>query len=174
MTANADLWIFAAGLALGFPIGVMFDDALDLYRASRKERTVKSDFQQMTGTRAGLTGLLAVLVVLNFGVGLLLITTRVTAQVTAADLAVYSACTSRWQQEFANAYKARYDSSLPVSDALDEIVEAVAADDIPRMNRAIANYLKVREQQKVERAATPLPPLPEQLCGMAPTPPSNG
>ena len=170
---TAGVWIFAAGLALGFPIGVMFDDALDLYRDSRKERTVKQDFQKMTGTRAGLTGLLAVMVVLNFGVGLLLITTRVTAQVTASDLAVYSACTSRWQQDFANAYRARYDSSLPVSDALDEIVEAVAADDRPRMNLAIANYLQVRKEQKVERALNPLPPLPEQLCGMAPSPPSE-
>lgn len=161
MTAT---WIFITGLVLGFPIGVMFDDALDLYRASRgKDIPVR-----LPSGRTLLSWGLAMVLALNLAVGVLLIQTRVTAERTAEELAAYSVCVSSWQQDFATAYKARYAASVPVSDALDEIVQAVETGDTGRMRAAIADYLRVRDAQTMERDQNPLPPLPEQLCGTAP------
>lgn len=158
------LWIFTAGVLVGFPIGVMFDDALDLYRASRKEPPVTTK----PTWRTLLTWLLALVVLIQLGVGVLLIQTRLTATDTASNLADYQECVSMWQQDFAAAYKARYTASLPVADALDEIVLAVSAGDRDRINVAIEEFLEVRDDQTVERRDNPLPPLPDQLCGTAP------
>lgn len=169
---NLHLWVAAGSFIAGLLSGVVFRDALDIYRASRKERSMTSSRNKIG---RGLIVALSVALVLNFGLGLLLVQQRATGERTARegerlarDLATYSNCTNKWQQDFATGYQARYDAAVLVSEAMDGVVGAVAAQDPEKFRAAIARYLKVREQQNADREKTPLPPLPDQLCGTAP------
>lgn len=101
---------------------------------------------------------LALTVTLNAVVGVLLIQTRQSSE-------DYASCSARWQQEFGSAYRARIAASVEVDAAQDEVFRAVAAGDPEAFKKTLANYIKVRDKQKRERAKNPLPPLPEQLCG---------
>lgn len=143
------------GLVVGFLIGVVFDDALDLIRASRKER----DMNRRTRVgRGALAAALAVAVLMQVTVGVLLILTRNTS-------ANYAECTGRWQQSFSEGYQARLSDSIPVQNALDDLIRAVAAQDRETFKAALARYVKLRDAQERGRKANPLPPLPETLCG---------
>lgn len=95
---------------------------------------------------------------LNAVVGGLLIQTRQSAE-------DYASCSAEWQQQFGTAYRARIAASIEVDSAQDDVFRAVAAGDPEKFKTALANYIKVRDAQKRERAKNPLPPLPEQLCG---------
>lgn len=144
----------ALGLLVGFLIGVVFDDALDLFRASRRER----DMNRSSIGRGALAGGLVVAVVLQVTVGVLLILTRH----ATGD---YAACTGRWQQDFSVAYKTRLADSIPVQNALDNLIRAVASQDRAKFQASLARYVKLRDAQEKGRKENPLPPLPETLCG---------
>ena len=95
---------------------------------------------------------------LNAAVGALLIITREDAQ-------DYSTCVARWQQQFANAYKARTEASEQVDGAIDSVILAVDHRDDEEFRNAVRTYLAIRNQQDKDRQKNPLPPLPEELCG---------
>lgn len=154
------IWlVFALGLLLGFLVGVVMRDALDLYRSSRKAApSMKTPPRPIP--RHLLAGLLILTLVLNTAVGVLLILTR---QSTAA----YTSCAASWQQQFGEAYQARLDASVAVSGAMDDVVKAVAAEDPKAFRDAVQRYVRIRAEQDAERRRNPLPPLPETLCGSA-------
>lgn len=125
-------------------------------------------------TQIGIAAL-SFLLIVNAATAALLILTR-------ARTEAYATCAAQWQQQFSVAYverdnanQARLASAATVSDAMDNIVTAIAKDDREGFNAAITNYLQVRERQNEvrakqdeERAKNPLPPLPETLCGESP------
>lgn len=150
------IWlVFALGLLLGFLVGVVFGDALALYRSSRKVRPMKTP--ALHSRRALMIALIAT-VVLNATVGVLLILTR-------ESTADYTRCTATWQQQFGEAYQTRLDASVAVSGAMDDVVKAVASKDADAFRGAVERYVQIREQQDRERSRNPFPPLPETLCG---------
>lgn len=151
-------WLVGAlGLLVGFLIGVVSRDALDLMRASRKESRMP-ETKVHSWSRALAVVLLILTLTLNVVVGGLLIKTRINA-------ATYSQCVARWQQDFSTGYKARYDASVKVSTAMDAIVEAVGGQSRDEFTAAIQQYRELRATQKAKQQANPLPPLPETLCG---------
>lgn len=97
----------------------------------------------------------------NAFVGVLLIFTR-------ASTEEYARCSAEWQQQFTVGYLARSDAAAEVSEAMDEVVTAVAAEDAAAFNVAVRKYVTLREKQNAERRKNPLPPLPKTLCGGAP------
>lgn len=101
---------------------------------------------------------LVVSLVANAAVGVLLILTRTQTE-------RYAECTAEWQQQFSVAYLARSDAAAEVSEAMDEVLLAVSAEDQARFDRAVRNYVTLRANQEKERSENPLPPLPETLCG---------
>lgn len=151
------IWlVFALGLLVGFLVGIVSGDALDLYRASRKDRPMSPS---NTGWKRGLPVVaLVVTVALNVVVGLLLILTR-------ESTARYTECSADWQQQFGTAYRARLDASIDVGTAMDGVLMAVDSNDPSSFNTAVDRYVALRQAQDRERRANPLPPLPETLCG---------
>lgn len=157
--------IFALGLFVGFLAGVVLDDALDLYRASRKERRMTKPPRRSAASRVarweGLTpALLALAVLLQLAVGVVMIVER-------SNRAEYDACTTRWQQDFAAAYQARIASSTEAANALEQVIRAVGAEDPARFRVSIAEYLRLRDTQIRDQKKNPYPPLPDELCGEA-------
>lgn len=143
-------------LFVGILIGVVLRDALDLFRAARASR--RDNMNRTSVGKGALATALIVAVVMQVIVGLLLILTR-------ASTESYSRCTGRWQQDFSTAYQARISDSIPVQNALDDLIRAVAAQDKGTFERALNRYVKLRDAQEQGRKDNPLPPLPEQLCG---------
>lgn len=141
------------GLVVGFLSGIAFDDARDLYRASRKERP-------MTPTRHSpwTRWLLSAVLVINGAMAGFLILQR-------ADSAEFTACTGQWQEEFFTAYEARSESAAVKEIALDRVMAAVATSDRAEFREALDNYQKLRAEQVAARKANPLPPLPTRVCG---------
>lgn len=158
------LWVSVGSFIAGFLSGVVYNDALDLYRAARKE----SDMPTSRITNRVLTAGLYIALVLNFLLGVMLIQQRATVANTARDFASYSRCTADWQRDFYEATSARYNAAKAVSSAMDEVIKAVATKDTERFRVAITKYLAVREEQNSERRRSPLPPLPDKVCGAAP------
>lgn len=148
----------ALSLGVGFLAGIALDDALDLYRASRKERRMS---RTKPAGRTILGVLLSVAVALQLGVGVLIIFERAARQ-------DYADCTTRWQQEFASAYRARIESSTAASDALEQVVRAVDAENPDRFRESVDAYLLLRDQQIKDQKRNPYPPLPDELCGEKP------
>lgn len=109
------------------------------------------------------------LMALVFLTGLAQIVTYATVQGNASDVADYQRCQSEYQQQFATAYQARADASIASTQALDKVVAAVASGSDRRFREALQNYIKVRADQTRERARNPLPPLPDKVCGPAPS-----
>lgn len=101
---------------------------------------------------------LVLTIALNSIVGLLLIATR-------QSTAEYTSCSADWQQQFGSAYRARVTAAKKVDRAQDEVFRAVADEDAVAFKSALGRYIKLRDNQKAKRAANPLPPLPETLCG---------
>lgn len=147
------LLVGASGLVVGFLAGIVFDDAFDLYRSSRKERPM-SPTRNHTLNR----WLLTFVLVVNAGLAAFLIYQR-------AESEDFTHCTSEWQGEFAQAYSARSNSAADTQNALDHLLDAVAASDRDRFRAALDNYQKLRRDQVADRKANPLPELPEQACG---------
>lgn len=148
------IWIVGGlGLVVGFLAGVAFDDALDLYRSSRKERP-------MSPTRNHNLNrwLLLMVLLVNAIVGGALIYQR-------AVSAEFTSCTAQWQSDFATVYRARSDAVASTQGALDELLEEVRAGDQTGFQRELRQYQKLRAAQVAERKANPLPPLPERVCG---------
>src|SRR5690242_1826521 len=82
---------------------------------------------------------LALTLTLNSIVGGMLIVTR-------QSTGEYAACTGEWQQQFGEAYRARLAVSQDVSTALDEVIDAVAAEDPARFRTALDRYVDLRER----------------------------
>lgn len=141
------------GLVVGFLAGVAFDDALNLYRSSRKERTM-SPTRNHTLNR----WLLLMVLLVNAIVGGALIYQR-------AVSAEFTSCTATWQTDFATVYKARSDAAADTQTALDELLAAVRSGDQTGFQTELRQYQKLRRDQVAERKANPLPPLPEKVCG---------
>lgn len=146
---------FALGLLLGFLVGVVIRDALDLLASRKEKRMPLSSPAHRLFTVAFVVSLL-----FNSAVGVLLIVTRKSAE-------DYSRCTADWQQEFAAAYQARLAASIDVSEAMDAVVRAVYAQDREAFAKSVRAYVKTRDQQESDRADNPLPPLPDRVCGAA-------
>lgn len=140
------------GLLVGFLAGVAFRDALDLYRASRKERHMPT--RNHTLNRWILTGVLLV----NAVIGGTLIYQRA----VSSD---FTRCTAEWQTDFLAVYRARSDAAADTQEALDELLEQVKSGDQTGFQRELGQYQKLRARQIAKREAKPLPPLPERVCG---------
>lgn len=143
----------ALGLVVGFLAGVAFDDALDLYRSSRKERTM-SPTRNHTVNR----WLLTLVLVVNAGIGGFLIYQRAASE-------QFTRCTSQWQSDFYAAYVPRSQAFADTLSALDDVVSSTADRDQQKFNRALEHYQDVRRAQVADRKANPLPELPEKSCG---------
>lgn len=161
--------IFVLGLLLGVLIGVVLRDALDLYRQSRQSRKAR-DMNKVHPPKiqSVLWLLLALAVVLQLGVGGLLVYSRFDEQNDRKARDAYQACTTNWQQEFASAYKARIESSTEAANALEEVVRAVDSENPERFRRAVDDYLSLRDTQVKDQEKNPYPPLPDELCGEKP------
>lgn len=115
-----------------------------------------------------LGGTLALAVAIQLVVGILLIDSRRDLSAAERERDAYATCTSRWQQQFAAAYKARIEVSIEERAALEEVVRSVAAQDQRRFDRAIDAYVATRDNQLDEQQQNPYPPLPNELCGEKP------
>lgn len=138
---------------VGFLTGIAFDDALDLYRASRKERPMSPTKNHNLNR-----WLLLMVLLVNAVVGAALIYQRAVAE-------EFTRCTATWQTDFATVYKARSDAAADTQDALDDLLDQVKAGDQTGFQRELTQYQKLRDAQVAERKANPLPPLPERVCG---------
>lgn len=96
--------------------------------------------------------------VANFGLGVMLVVTRHSAM-------TYARCVAQWQQDFSVGYKARYHSSVQVGNAMDDVLAAVGEQDGDKFKAAVTNYNTLRDEQKAARVKNPLPPLPAAVCG---------
>lgn len=152
--------------SLGIIVGAVLNDAWKLYRSVQTESTPMTDTHK--GTRSSSERSLITTTTLGFVliaatvalavVGVMLMVTRNTTE-------AYSKCTATWQQRFGEAYTARADASIEVTEAMDGVILAVQSNDKKEFDRAVNAYLDVRAKQIDERKANPLPPLPEVLCG---------
>lgn len=147
------LIVAASGLVVGFLAGVVFDDALDLYRASRKERRM-SPTQNHVLNR----WLLILVLVVNASLAAFLIYQR-------ADSEGFTRCTSQWQTDFVKAYSSRSNAAADTQESLDALLDAVASSDRDKFAKALADYQDLRRDQIATRKAKPLPALPETVCG---------
>lgn len=157
--------VAVGSFALGVCIGVTFDDAWDLYRQSRKDRRMTAT---SNGSRRLLGWTIIAIAVVQVFVGIGLIKSRLDLAAAERDRASYETCTSRWQQEFASAYKARIASSTDAANALEQVVRAVGAEDPDRFRDAVHDYLVLRDAQIRDQKSNPYPPLPDELCGDRP------
>lgn len=149
------LLVGASGLVVGFLAGIVFDDALDLYRSSRKERPV-SPTKNHTLNR----WLIVVALTVNAITATFLIYQR-------ADSAEFTRCTAQWQSDFYEAYEPRSDAIADTLAGLDGVVASVAKRDQSEFDAALEKYQEIRRQQVADRKANPLPELPEKACGEA-------
>lgn len=145
-------FIGGLGLVVGFLAGVAFDDALELYRSSRKDRTMPT--RNHTVNR----WLLTLVLVVNATIGGVLIYQRAVAE-------EFTRCTSEWQSDFYAAYVPRSRAFADTLEALDDVVSSTADRDQEQFDKALRHYQDVRRQQVADRKATPLPELPENACG---------
>lgn len=148
------------GLAVGFLAGIACDDALDMWRDSRRGRSrhTKGNPMRRPGFDTVIRTALVLIVVVNVFLGILLIQQR-------ASSSDFTECVATYQRDFGRAYAARSDAANETSAALDRLVLAVAAEDRAKFRRALAAYVEQRERQDRERTGNPLPPLPTKLCG---------
>lgn len=155
--------VFVLGLLVGVLAGIAMRDAVELWRASRKDKPMpnSSPAAAVLAYRT-LIALLSVAFVANAVTAVLLLTTR-------ASATKYAECTAHWQQSWARAYEARYEPAVRASRALDRVIRSVADHDADEFHAAIAHYQHVRDEQNKARASHPLPPLPASVCG-----PPNG
>lgn len=157
-------------LLLGLSIGATWPWLAFWLHPSRSRRQEK-DMPVTKARIQALTWLLILSMAFGFGTGIMQIVQRATISQNARAVAEYQKCTSDYLADFQDAYEARADASIEVTRALDGVIKAVAAEDGDAFEAAVENYLKVRANQTSERQANPLPPLPLQVCGPAP---SNG
>lgn len=143
------------GLLVGFLIGFAARDAIDLIRHPRKETPMPGSSQR---TRRVLYVGLAISLILNVATGILV-------GVTLTSTNAYSRCSAEWQQDFSVAYKARVSARASVDNALDKVVTAVALEDPRLFRRAVARYIRLRDQQIKKQERNPLPALPQTTCG---------
>lgn len=144
---------------VGVVVGVVLQDSIELIRASRKECTMPVP-NASARERVLWRILLIITVAAQVGVAGMLIYTR-------ASTEQYASCTARWQQQFAEAYTARANAAAEVSKAIDDILLAADAGDRDASRVGVDRYVELRHQQDLDRAESPLPPLPESVCGKA-------
>lgn len=140
------------GLVVGFLAGIVWRDALDLYRASRKERRMPTHNHTVN------RWLLTLVLVVNGAVGAFLIYQR-------AESAEFTRCTAEWQGDFYSAYQPRSQAVADTLEALDAVVASVAKRDQTEFDRALREYQQIRRDQVADRKANPLPELPADACG---------
>lgn len=153
---SAYFLVFALGLLVGVLIGVVIRDAIDLLRSSRKDKPMRKLRELWSGHIVVIAFVLVL--VANFGLGVLLVVSRDSAT-------KYATCVAQWQQDFGSAYKARYHSSVQVGNAMDRVLKAVADQDADKFKAAVAHYNGLRDKQITARAKNPLPKLPATVCG---------
>lgn len=148
------IWfVFSLGLLVGFLVGVVLDDALNLYRASRKEAPMDSGRRRIS---TGLTFALVVVVLIQAAVGVMLILTR-------KDASDYFRCSAQYDAQAAQSSSARLQVAEDVDSAMDDLIRAVASEDRQGFKDALSAYLKLRETQQQQRSN--LPPAPDEVCG---------
>lgn len=106
-------------------------------------------------TRATLIAVIAVLTVL----------VTVPSLIAVQRVGALSACQSDWNQSFAEAYRARLDSSQLSSQKLDRIILSVDTSDRAAFQQAVDDYVRARNAQIADQRKNPYPQLPEQYCG---------
>ena len=146
-------------LLVGFLIGITLDDALALYRASRKDRHMSR--VKVPAARTILAIGLVIGVILQLGVGVFIIFER-------AARVGYAECNAQWQQKFAAAYSTRLVASSESSEALEAVVRSVRSNDRAKIDAAIDAYLVIRDRQVRQQERNPYPALPDELCGARP------
>lgn len=159
------LLVACTAFLLGVLAGVVLDDALDLYRASRKDRPMRL---HLPNGRTLLGAALVVAVLLQFAVGVMLIDARRDLDNSVRRQSEFAACNVRWQQSFAAAYQARVRASADVTEALEQVVRAVDTQNPNRFREAVTTYIELRDRQDREVRRNQYPPLPAELCGEAP------
>lgn len=152
---------------MGLIVGVALDDAYDLLRewykkrrASRPEKEQRVTKKQPPADRR-LTwiGWIMILVSISLAVVTVLFVYTLNTQ---SD---FNRCQAQWQQDFAASYSARVAAASQVSQAIDEIVRSVKDDDPTTFDKAVLNYLNVREEQERQRVSNPPPQPPQVVCG---------
>lgn len=151
---------------VGIAVGVVLDDAWTLYTKEKKgahmdlsprtQRHTGKPRREISTNALGVMLICCCLALLAVGVSLI---------VTRSSTERYSQCTADWQQQFSSAYLARTAAAIEVSDSMDQVVIAVAAQDEKKFDEAVEHYIQVRDAQIKEQADNPLPPLPKVLCG---------
>lgn len=156
--------LFALALLVGFLTGVVFRDALDLLidppdppttthsGSTAMRRTVKWIRENI------LTLAVVAAMIMNGVLGAVLIQGR-------DDLRQFVGCVAQYEHDKDASTKVRSDAAAEVSGAMDEVVQAVYAQDPDRFNAAISAYVKVRAKQEKSRAENPPPEPPKQICG---------
>lgn len=144
---------------IGVVVGIVLQDSIELIRASRKECTMPVP-NASARERALWRVLLIVTVAAQVAVAGMLIITRSANE-------EYARCTATWQQQFAQAYTARANAAAEVSKAIDDILLAADAGDRDASRVGVDRYVALRHQQDLDRAKSPLPALPEAVCGKA-------
>lgn len=77
----------------------------------------------------------------------------------------YETCMARWQQAATISTNARATANATVQAKLDDVMLSIPTGDREAFRKALAAYLDYRKQQEQQRAKTPIPPLPETVCG---------
>lgn len=90
------------------------------------------------------------------------------AQATTDRFQRYVSCQARYQQTFAEAYKARVEPTVSVFEALDRVIFDVSAKNYKDFYPAIKAYIQVRGDQNHALRHNPPPPLPKSVCGAPP------
>lgn len=153
--------LFVLALLVGFLTGVVFRDALDLLvnphitdsGSTAMRRTAKWIRENV------LTLAVVAAMVMNGVLGAVLIQGR-------DDLRRFVGCVAQYEHDKDASTKVRSDAAAEVSAAMDEVVQAVYAQDSQRFQSAIEAYVKVRAKQEKSRAENPPPEPPRQICGV--------
>lgn len=162
-TLTTHVLVAVVSLVVGFIFGMEADDLID-QPIGKEGRTVKDRLNRLRETpgRARRTPLsywlLGVLLLVNAVNGIGLITTRL----STSDLAE---CVAAYNQQFSQAYQARFDSAATASKALDRLVIAVAANNRTEFKASIDAYVTARQAAIADQKANPYPELPDTFCG---------
>lgn len=147
---------------VGVLVGVVLDDAWDVFRTRRPRRAAVVAHPVQWLLR-WLRSNALILVVIAFAASQLLLALLLIQQ--RAATAEYIRCTASWQQRFSASYTARVDAAKVVSEAMDRVMDAVASKDPKEFRRALRDYISVRNQQVAAQEANPPPEPPQEACG---------
>lgn len=172
---------FVFGTAVGFLAGVVFDDAWEMFKKAWTEMHPKNEEAVMIATRKKehnppitVTGRTAFFVISTFGLVQVLI--GVFVIVDTVQGRQFQACESKYNQDFAEAYRNITEADREADDALYRFLRAappvVRGKATPeetlvfrdRLDLYIGKYGDLRKS----RSDNPFPRLPRTLCGPIP------